>query len=91
MLEAILDYESGGYTKPDKPLNAFDTINKFKANGTVCPERCDQLIAICKSYGLDSSYSVHDDLVGMEYCNAYQHVTEEMIAADIVNYFKYDL
>ena len=28
-VEAILDYESAGYTKPDKPLNAYDFIMKI--------------------------------------------------------------
>ena len=28
-MEAVIDWESARYTKPDKPLNAYDTLYKF--------------------------------------------------------------
>jgi hypothetical protein len=90
MLEAVLDYESSGYTKPDKPLNAFDTINRFKREGTVEPIVCNKLLDICKEYGLDSSYSVKKDIVGLQLLEQYNVVTEEMINKEITEYFQYN-
>jgi hypothetical protein len=87
-LEAVLDYESAGYTKPDKPLNAFDTINRFKRDGVVAADICDGLLLICKGLGIARSYSVvEEDSYGMVYLSRYQDVTEDMIAQDVENYF----
>lgn len=87
-LEAVLDYESAGYTKPDKPLNAFDTINRFKASGIVSPSICDDLLIICKDLGIARSYSVTEDEVGMKYLGQFDNVTEEMICEDIKRYMR---
>ena len=86
-LEAVLDYESAGYTKPDKPFNAFDTINRFKNDGIVDAKTCDELLEICEKYGLVGSYSVTKDAVGMNYLSQFEEVTEEMINEDIRAYF----
>ena len=86
-LEAVLDYESAGYTKPDKPLNAFDMINQFKANGVVRSDICDDLLLICKGLGIARSYSVAEDEVGMKYLSQFAEITEDMIAQDVANYF----
>lgn len=32
LIEMILDWECARYTKPDKPLNAYDTLNKYYNN-----------------------------------------------------------
>lgn len=87
-LEAIVDYECAGYTKPDKPLNAWDTILYFQQAGAD-PELCEQLLALCKQYDLDGSYRVTEiDPEGMRYLSQYDDVTEEMIQEDIVAYFR---
>ena len=44
--EAILDWESARFTKPDKPLDAFDTMCKYY------PEYKAQLIPILKRFNL---------------------------------------
>lgn len=88
ILEAIVDFESSGYTKPDKPLNAWDTIQRFQEMGAD-PALCTQFMALCRHYGLDSSYRVTEsDPKGMEYVKQYETVTEEMIDEDIMAYFR---
>ena len=87
-LEAVLDYESSGYTKPDKPLNAFDMINKFKAEGVVCPEICDDLLLICQDLGIARSYSVTEDKDGMSYLSQFENATEDMVKNDVIKYLQ---
>lgn len=50
IVEAIVDYESAGYTKKDKRLNAYDTIIKYNKNNS------DELLMIAKELGIDYSY-----------------------------------
>ena len=88
-LEAILDYESAAYTKPDKPLNAFDTINMLFNKGKMTAEIKDDLIELCRAFGLASSYTVLDDKDGIEALAKYSVVTEEMIREDIARYFEF--
>ena len=48
-MEAVIDWESARYTKPDKPLNAYDTLYKFY------PEYEDQVLPILKKLGIAES------------------------------------
>ena len=87
-LEAILDYEASGYTKPDKPLNAYDTIMQYRNKGLFV-QRCDELLGICKILGINKSYKVSEiDPEGMKLLSQYDTVTEEMIHEEIANYFR---
>lgn len=84
-LETILDYESAGYTKPDKPLNAYDTILKYKAD-KISSDLLDDLMKILKEFGMNKSYSVTEDKDGMEYLSQFDEVTEEMIHEELLDY-----
>lgn len=81
-VEAVFDYECAAYTKPDKPLNAYDTILKYK------PELFDKLIDILKKFGMDSSYTVLDDKDGIAYMMNFKYVSEEDINNEIDEYLK---
>ena len=48
-MEAVIDWESARYTKPDKPLNAYDTLYKFY------PEYEYQVLPILKKLGIAES------------------------------------
>ena len=87
-VEAVLDYESAGYTKPDKPMNAYDYVLKMKANGKCSDEIADILLKICADLGIDKSYSVTDDKEGMAYLEQFANVTEEMIVDEVTAYFR---
>lgn len=83
-LESIIDFECAAYTKPDKPLNAHDTILKFYKN--ISSKDYNSLINILNQYNLNSSYCVLDDKEGIEYMKKYQNVTEEMIIYEAFDY-----
>ena len=51
-VETYLDYESAGFTKDDKPLNAYDTILTYETN----PYIKENLLKICKQMGTNYSY-----------------------------------
>ena len=59
-MEMVLDWESARYTKIDKPLNAFDTMNKFY------PHLKNKILPILKKIGLASSNMDKDEKV-LEY------------------------
>lgn len=50
ILAAVVDYECAGYTKPDKPRNAYDTVMEFK------PTNSDRLIAKMEELGIAKHY-----------------------------------
>lgn len=79
-VEAILDYECAALTKPDKPLNAYDTILKFKVNNS------DELLKITSLLGIDRSYKVHPDKDWEDYVSKFLPVTEEAIMQEIYEY-----
>lgn len=47
--EAVLDYECARITKSDKPLNAYETVYKFR------PEAYEELKGIMEGWGIDSA------------------------------------
>lgn len=85
-VEAIIDYECAGYTKPDKPKNAYDTIHMFLEKGSISEEVGEELLSVCKDLGIASSYLVTEDKEGLEEMKKYDEVSEEMILAEIINY-----
>lgn len=85
-IEAVLDYESAGYTKPDKPLNAYDTINKFEEKNLLDKETITELKTVLKELGIDSSYSVTEDKEGMEYLSKFENATEEEVKQELIEY-----
>lgn len=46
-IDMIIDWECARFTKPDKPLNAYDTLYKFY------PEFEEQILPILKEFKLD--------------------------------------
>lgn len=47
--EMVVDWECARYTKPDKPLNAYDTLYKFY------PQIENKILPILKDLGIDKS------------------------------------
>ena len=54
-MEMVLDWESARYTKPDKPLNAFDTLYMFY------PEMVDVILPVLKEMGIDQANTPLDE------------------------------
>ncbi len=79
--EMILDWESARYTKDDKPLNAFDTLNKFY------PHLKEQILPILEKMGL--AYSTTDKDVEIEkYVRSMDNVTIDDIKKELIDYIK---
>lgn len=81
-----MDYECAGYTKWDKPKNAYDTIHMFLEKGSISKELGKELLDICHSLGIDHSYLVTEDVEGMKILQEYTDVSEEDILAEIIKY-----
>lgn len=48
-VEMVLDWESARYTKPDKPLNAYETLVKFY------PTMLEEILPILREMGIDKA------------------------------------
>lgn len=81
-VEAVIDYECAGYTKADKPLNAYDTIKKYS------PQHSDELLNVCEKLGIKYSYlnNIELDEKAQEFIYTNIDVTEEDILKEILNY-----
>ena len=80
-IEMVLDWESARYTKPDKPLNAYDTLYKFY------PHLVDKIMPILKRYKIDKSTLDKDEDV-VEYVKTLDNITEEDIKKELIKYIK---
>lgn len=80
LIETVLDYECAGYTKIDKPLNAYDTIKQFN------PSHKEELLEIVRELGIDYSYRNADDEEFKEYIKQYTPVSPNDVLQEIFHY-----
>lgn len=82
LYEAIIDYECAGYTKDDKPLNAYDTITQYDKSNR------DEMIAILEQYDMAKSYdnTPSDDGWNEWRCGNWVEPTEDIIE-DAIEWF----
>lgn len=85
-VETVIDYECAPYTKPDKPLNAYDFARVLVDWKALDPETGDILIGIMEEFGIANSDSYAEDLEGQAYISGIGEVTEEMIYEEILRY-----
>ncbi len=88
LVEAVIDYECAPYTKPDKPLNAYDFTNLLMDWKALDEATGSKLIAIMEELGIANSSSVADDEEGAAYMAQFNEVTEEMINAELIEYIR---
>ena len=86
LVETVIDYECAPYTKPDKPLNAFDFTKLLLQYKVLDEARAESLFNIMKLLGIDHSADLTEDAEGMEYVNNIGDVTEEMLLEEILTY-----
>ena len=80
-MEMVLDWESARYTKPDKPLNAYDTLYDFY------PHLVDKIVPILEEFNINySSTEMEEDVV--EYVNSLGEVSENDIKKELVRSIK---
>ena len=85
-VETVRDYECAPYTKPDKPLNAFDFTNLLVDWKALDRETGDRLIGIMEQLGIDNSSTYAEDEEGRKYIDSFGEVTEEMILEEVLRY-----
>ena len=81
-MEMVLDWESARYTKPDKPLNAYDTLVKYY------PELEKEILPILNSIGIDKSGLPMEEDV-WEYTQSISDVSLDDIKKELIKYVKY--
>lgn len=78
-MEMVLDWESARYTKPDKPLNAYDTLYRFY------PGLEEHIFPILKELGIDKpNLPMEEDV--WEYTQSIVNVSKEDIKNEIIEY-----
>lgn len=88
LVEMVIDLECSPYTKPDKPLNCFDFVNRLVERGNVDRDTADRLFDIMRELGIDYSYDVTKESRCKEFAASLPTVTEEMILLDVMEYVR---
>lgn len=83
-IEMILDWESARYTKPDKPLNAYDTLYKYYTNME------HEILPILKEFEIDKpNLPMEKDV--LEYANSLKNISMEDIEKELIDYIKQEM
>lgn len=80
-MEMVLDWESARYTKPDKPLNAYDTLYKYY------PELEAKIMPILKEFGIDKSNLPMEEDV-LKYTKSLDKITEKDIKNELIKFIE---
>lgn len=72
-LEMIIDWECAALTKPDKPLNAYDTLHKYYKN------LINYILPILKDLNMDYSYSVKDKYPQINVTITFSEIFDEIL------------
>ena len=78
-IEMVLDWESARYTKPDKPLNAYDTLYKYY------PSMEENILPILKLMNINESNLPMDNDI-LEYAKSLEKVTKKDIVEEMIKY-----
>ena len=78
-VEMVLDWESARYTKPDKPLNAYDTLYKYY------PEMEEKILPILKKFKIDKSGLPMEEDV-LEYAKSLSNTKIDDIKEELKHY-----
>lgn len=77
-IEMVLDWESARYTKPDKPLNAYDTLVNYY------PQMTDVILPILKEMGIaESGLEMDQDILGA--AKQLDNTSEEDVVSELVS------
>ena len=78
-IEMVLDWESARYTKPDKPLNAYDTLYKYY------PNLENKIMPILNEFGINqTNLPMEKDVI--EYANTIKDTTMLQIKIEMKEY-----
>jgi len=80
-VEMVLDWESARYTKPDKPLNAYDTLYKYY------PNMAEEILPILVEIGLDKpNMPMEEDI--FKYANSLNKINYNDIKNEMKEYME---
>lgn len=85
-VEAIIDYECAPYTKPDKPLNAYDMTNLLLEWKVLDRDTGNKMLRVMEELGIARSGTVSEDHTGLDYIAGIGEVTEEQIYEEVLRY-----
>ena len=80
-IEMVLDWESARYTKPDKPLNAYDTLYRYY------PEMKEVILPILQEFGIAQT-NLPMEPKALAYANQLKNVTMDEIQNEMIQDFK---
>ncbi len=80
-MEMVLDWESARYTKPDKPLNAYDTLVRFY------PNMKDDILPILEEMGIDKPNLPPEEDI-QNFAKQIDQITEEELLEELIGYLK---
>lgn len=78
-IEMIIDWECAASTKPDKPLNAYDTLHKYYS------QLVDVIKPLLIKFGMNYSYVYRDNDI-LEYIDSVGTITKKDIMDEIQTY-----
>lgn len=79
-IEMVFDWESARYSKPDKPLNAYDTLYKYY------PTMEEYILPILKEFGIAEPNLPFDEEI-LDFANQVKvNITEEDIKNEVIEY-----
>jgi|GEM_PF-2400323 hypothetical protein len=85
LVETVIDYECAPYTKPDKPMNAYDFVLKLQEMKLLDAHMVGELIRIMHDLDIDHSGTAAFPQVAQGIPEAAQ-VTDEMLFSEILRY-----
>ena len=86
LVETVIDYECAPYTKPDKPLNAYEFVLKLMDVAVLERAVGEKLIEIMRKLDIARPRTIVEDAEGLAYCASIGPVSEEILLAEILQY-----
>lgn len=85
LVEMLLDWESARFTKPDKPLNAYDTMKKYY------PDMETKMLPIMKELGLNHSTDMSESITMEEFMERANRIDITAIHKELAGILRYYL
>lgn len=80
LIEMVLDWEQARFTKPDKPLNAYDTLYKYYADME------SKIMPILVRCGLNNKTDYSEAIQKQQYSYMEKQITDDRIEYEIRQY-----
>lgn len=85
LVEMLLDWESARFTKPDKPLNAYDTMKKYY------PDMETKMLPIIEELGLNHSTDMSESITMEEFMERANRIDITAIHKELAGILRYYL